>query len=117
MSTWKNIEMELGRSSLQTKPGGGEEFWTDFKARARLTVQEKPSRSATPFIWASLAGGSALAILLAVFWTPEAQATIRVTSLEAEAPHTAAMILNVASENGAGQGAIVWISGLQEETP
>lgn len=117
MTSWNNIEKELAQANLQPVPQGGDVFWSDFKARARMVAQEKPARSAKPFIWASLAFGSVAAILLAVFWSPEAQAGIQVTSLEVEAPHTAAMILNVSTENGADQGAIVWVSGLLEETP
>jgi hypothetical protein len=61
------------------------------------------------------ATAGAAALLAFLLWPSPALADVtRVTSLEVGLPHSAAMILNVVSENGQEAGTLVWVSGLEE---
>jgi hypothetical protein len=119
MTNWNDIRNEIEKKALRAAPCEPEPFWSDFKARARLSVQDAAAPATRPVLWASIAfaGSLALAALVALpfFWAPESMAGgIQVVSLEVGAPHSGAMILNVTSEDGKNEGAIVWVSGLEE---
>lgn len=119
MTSWNDIQNELKKKSGAPAQAAPELFWSDFKARARMTVQETPAPARSRVLWASFAFAGSLALLalaaIPFFWAPTARAdAIQVTSLEVGSPHSGAMILNVVSENGKDKGAIVWVSGLEE---
>jgi hypothetical protein len=118
MSNWSTIQKELEKQSLAPRSVPPEAFWGEFKARARMTVQDEPGKAAHPFLWTSMAFAGAAAILLFIFgFSGNTLAATRVTSLEVEGDHSAAIILNVVSQDGKEAGAIVWVSGLDEESP
>lgn len=119
MTSWNDIQHELGKKAVPPAPSSQEQFWSDFKARARMTVQDAPAPARSRVLWTSFAFAGSLALLalaaIPFFWSPAAMAgAIEITSLEVGAPHSGAMILNVVSENGKNKGAIVWVSGLEE---
>ncbi len=119
MTTWNDIQQEMATRAQVPLPCAAESFWSDFQARARLTVQETPGQTPRRILWASLAFAGSLAVLaitaIPFFWAPDSMAgAIQVLSLEVDSPHSGAMILNVGSNNGKDTGAIVWVSGLEE---
>lgn len=119
MSNWSTIQKELEKQTPSLRSVQAEAFWSEFKARARMTPQEMPTKSAShSVLWTSMALAGAAAVLLFIFGFPGTSlAATRVTSLEIEAAHSGAVILNVVSKDGKEAGAIVWVSGLSEETP
>jgi hypothetical protein len=115
MTSWNTIRRALKDQAPAVRPEPAEAFWADFSARARLVRQEAPRPARHPLLWTSMALAGATALLLLLLWpAPAAAEATHVTALEVVAPHDAAMILNVVSENGRESGAIVWISGLEE---
>lgn len=117
MNNWDAIRQEIGRMTVPC--GEQTAFWADFKARARLTVQEQPAPVAHRGLWGALAFAGSVALLaliaLPFFLAQDSMAgAIEVTSLEVTAPCRGAIILNLLSENGKKAGTVVWVSGLEE---
>jgi len=96
-------------------PADAEMFWSEFKARARMTPQRAPE-PAPAARWRVLAprwglGGlaAAAAVALAVILVPDHGALgNRIRSLEVVASHSGVIILN----DTASKGTILWITGL-----
>ena len=117
--TWREIADGMRRCSgpARSSPGEGA-FWSDFRARARLRVQEEPeARVATPALalrWAA-AATCALLVAASAVWIPQRLAAGRtggggvVRSLEVVAPHSAVMIM----QDEASRGTIVWVVDMQ----
>ncbi len=117
MTNWTAIQKELKKRAPGTAAPPADAFWADFAARARFVNQDSPRPSRYPVLWASMATAGLAALLAVILWPGQAVAEVtRVTFLEVGAPHSGAMILNVVSENGHDSGAIVWVSGLEEDT-
>jgi len=136
----KKLSTEQIRTGLR-KPGaapvpGADEFWSDFKARARLRNQEQPVEA--PVM--SISGGWAMALAACAVLTlagyglvlflggsepraPEIQAAesrapeiqdrelSSVKSLDVEVAHSAVLVMN----DELDQGTIVWIVDMQTD--
>jgi len=96
---------------------GRDEFWDDFRARARL-VSREPGETAVReperfWRWSVAATVAAAAVLGVLFLPVGVPAGIRIESLDVVAQHSAVFILDDTMEDGT----IVWISGLDRFGP
>ncbi len=119
MTSWNDIQNEIEKKGARANSPPSAAFWSDFNARARMTVQEAPASFPSRLFWTSAAFAGSIALLALValpfFWVPDSMAdSIQVTFVEVAAPHSGTTILNVISENGKDTGTIVWVSGLEE---
>ena len=114
--SWNDIK---GGISTRQPPGqmlDKDEFWSDFKARAKLRSQETPARNSRPLVL-SWAVATACAVLLVAgivkFQLTRSGDTVQhgssVTSLDVMVPHSAVLIMNDEPD----QGTIVWIVDME----
>jgi hypothetical protein len=111
---WSEVRERLRAYPTGREPPGRDAFWSDFKARARMTPQAAPEPE--PAAWRRLAPrygiglAAVAAALMAVFMLPQASPLgNRIRSLEVVASHTGVMILN----DSASKGTILWVTGLE----
>ena len=112
-----DIEEGLAKQVPDVEMTPSDEFWPDFKARAKMRTQEAPdeNRSRPAFLpWATAAACtvillvSSIVLLLNVEKTTELKNT-SVTSLDVMAPHSAVIIMN----DDQGDGTVVWIVDME----
>ena len=117
---WSEVKQRLHGAPAGRGSKDREEFWADFKARARCVRQAQPE-TLPGLSWRALslrwsAGLTAVAaILLAVLLLPHGGTVAgnRIRSLQVIASHTGVMILNDTS----GKGTILWVAGLETGAP
>ncbi|MBN1672753.1 MAG: hypothetical protein JXR37_17045 [Kiritimatiellae bacterium] len=117
--SWREIKAGLKSQRLPGRMSEPVSFWADFRARARLRVQETPlPAGAAPraLRWALAAAGVLiLAGWLGFQWLPSASAEHaplnEIKSLEVLASHSAVLIMN----DEPSQSTILWVVDMQSE--
>ena len=111
------IEEQLARRSVGKMPDA-EDFWSDFRARAKLVNQEKPAVPAlvllSPRGWAMAAACAALLAFAVggfILFQGGADESGNHMTLDVVAAHSAVLII----EDELSQGTIVWVSDMQSE--
>ena len=107
---WKNVRRALG---VRQEPGMPEPhtFWEDFRARARLRVQERPSIGRLPrgmLVWRWAAVACSALVIAAIGYTfmpSTASALSSFDEVEVIAPHGAVLIL----DDQDTQSTMLWI--------
>jgi len=114
--SWKEIEETLRDDRPRAGMRPAEEFWTDFKARARLHVQDRPGprSESPPFLKWGLATACAAALVMLVVLRglpglPGRGSHIK--SLEVVASHSAVLIM----EDQPTDSTILWIVDMSLE--
>jgi len=112
----KQSDIERALSRMTTPPARDrEDFWSDFRARARLHPQWHPVReSALPRLAPWLAFVCTVlvaALVLFPFGNGESKAS-EVLSVDILAQHSGVMIMN----EEASQGTILWVCDMETET-
>jgi len=92
-----------------------DDFWDDFRARARMYSQDRSVRTIGRLIsiWSTGVGfATALAVGAFIFFFGGSQVrATEVQYIDVEAPHSAVMILT----NEGSEGTLVWIEGMSTE--
>jgi hypothetical protein len=113
---WKDVSEGLRRQGVAPQAPGREDFWSDFRARARMVRQDGLGAPAPahPWRWAAAAATTAAAMAVIVFaWLPARPVVTgmsEIKSLEVIAPHSGMIIMN----DDSGRGTILWITGLND---
>jgi len=103
-------------SSLQQRMTPPDEFWSDFKSRARMYPQAAPARMwiAPLFFRRAIAAGCMVMALVGIsyYWLSEAvvEAT-QIQSVEVIASHSAVLIM----EGESSDGAILWVVDMEAD--
>ena len=113
MTSWKHLARELPKAAATPPPRPADDFWSEFKARARLHPQAAPETVTRPLPYArwSLAGAAALVLIAATLtsllrspsMTAEKGATIH--SVRVDVAHKGVMIM----EDQPSRATIVWV--------
>lgn len=113
---WSGVRERLESKQVAANPAmrTRDEFWADFRARARMTPQtqpeEAPSRAWMPR-WGYAAAAVAAMVLVAglAVWFPSRKAPLSpIRSFEVVAPHTGVIIM----EDEQDRGTILWVTGM-----
>ena len=113
--SWQEVREGLAQQGVTRPARNAGDFWSDFKARARLTVQEDVALNEVRRIpWFRLAYATAAVVVVAAIGllllpTQGLPVGNRIKSLEVIASHSGVIIMN---DNKAG-GTILWISDLK----
>ena len=114
--SWDDIRSRLPAAQPPRRAQDAAEFWSDFRARARLVNQEalQPAPRRLLPLWVRwTAGGLAAAAAALVLLTLPLQEARplgnRIQSLEVFASHSGVFIMNDSSR----QGTVIWISDMR----
>ena len=113
---WREIREGLARQRVDAGMRDADDFWSDFRARARLVRQEAaaPAVRLPWLIGRRLAVAGAVAVLMlaaAGVWLMPVRSGAgysRIKSLEVIAPHSGVIIMN----DSAARGTILWVADL-----
>lgn len=113
----KDLNEALAAQRPETGPRPAEEFWSDFKARARLRPQDAPQtqRSRPVFVWAApLACAALLLVAVGTYMLSPALAPAgdAIKSYEVIASHSAVLIM----EDKDDDIAILWVVDMESDT-
>jgi len=113
MTSWNDLSRELRATPQATSHRPADDFWTDFKARARLHPQSVPEAVTrpTPYARWSLAAATALVLVAATLTTLLRSPTMpaekgdTVRSVRVDVAHKGVMIM----EDQPSRATIVWV--------
>lgn len=117
--SWTEIRSDLRKSAaVKVTPAAGE-FWSDFRARARLRAQDRPETTTILSPWRrwtlASAGGliAALLVLTGILMLrPRSSGEFsQMESLQIDAPHSAVLMMNDEDT----QSTTVWILDLDAD--
>lgn len=117
-TTDRDIRDALAARAARPAPRPADEFWPDFRARARLTPQDLPDAGpARPaIVWAAPLACAALllvAVGLHIFSTPPPPAGEAIKSYEVVASHTAVIIM----QDEETECTVMWVADMEPDTP
>jgi len=108
------LDQALARQKPGVEPRPADEFWADFKARARLRTQDAPARPRQALAWVTpLACAAALVLAVGVYMLspPRDINGDVIKSVEVVASHSAVFIM----EDKESKSAIVWIVDMETD--